>query len=850
MQRCNLSSDLRFGLVCAVVFWGSSTIAPVRAQITPDTTLPNNSIVLPDGNVLTIEGGTEAGSNLFHSFEDFSISTGSEAFFNNATSIENIITRVTGGNLSDIDGLIRANGTANLFLINPNGIQFGPNASLDIGGSFLGSTAESLLFEDGSFYSATEPNASPLLSINVPVGLQMGTDPGAIAVEGIGHQFLPIPGLNFARIDRSSSPRGLQVEAGNTLALLGGDVTFDGGILTAEAGQIEVGSVAEGEVSLTRVGGGWNFDYQNAQRLGNIEFVNLSALDASSPGGENMALDGGGSIQLQGDRIAIEDSVFLIQNQGTQPSGNITIDAADIFEMRQVRSEGTSRALLTNLTVGEGNSGDISVSARQIALQGGPTMFAIASGTGNGGNIEIEASDSLILSDRQPTFSSSIEARTFGPGNAGDITVTSGQVVVRDGASINAATFNSGFGGNVTVDAESIEVAGIIPETAFLSFIGTVTLGEGNAGALTIDTSTLTVLDGARVSANTLAEGSAGNLIVNASESIEILGIGANDPFFPSSINATAARTSEAVQQLFGLPPVPTGESGSITINTPQLRVAGGSRVSVQHDGTANAGNLEIGADSIFLDDGGRITATSASGEGGNLTLDVTDSLQLRDGSSILVEAGGTGDGGNLTLNAETIALLENSRITANAFEGAGGNIDITTSGLFVSPNSQITASSQFGIDGIVTVNNPVVDPASGLVALSSEPLNPNTQIQDSCDIAAKSRFAITGRGGLPEDPSEPIPGQTVWQDTRLGEIPSHFSVTPIEESPEEASAPPMPLVEATRWQTNDRGQIELVAVSTNPSHSSWQPHPECDTISQNLPASSPLDDEFKRRHN
>ncbi|BAY99574.1 hypothetical protein NIES37_35570 [Tolypothrix tenuis PCC 7101] len=294
----------------------------VNAQVTPDRTL---GTVVNGSNNYNITEGTRVGNNLFHSFSEFSIPTGASASFDNATDIQNIFSRVTGGNISNIDGAISAQGNANLFLLNPSGIIFGTNASLNIGGSFIGTTANSIKFADGAEFSAVNPDAKPLLTMSVPVGLQMGNHPASIQVQGTGHS---LDTLNsFSPVIPYPSATKLQVQSGKTLALVGGNITLDGATLTTQTGQIELGSLGgAGLVSLVPITQGYTLEYEQGQSFADIQMAQKSLLDVS---GFNS-----GGVQLQGRNIKLTDgSLILSQNYGNLPGGNINLQASDAIAL-------------------------------------------------------------------------------------------------------------------------------------------------------------------------------------------------------------------------------------------------------------------------------------------------------------------------------------------------------------------------------------------------------------------------------------------------------------------------------------------------------------------------------------
>src|SRR4028118_1062846 len=431
------------------------------AQIIPDNTLGSESSrTVPDtiNNLPSdrIEGGATRGSTLFHSLREFNIGEGRGAYFGNPSGITNIFTRVTGGNQSNILGNLGVLGNANLFLINPKGIVFGPNARLDVRGSFMAATADSIVFNNGVEFSSAHPQGVPLLTVNIPVGLRFRENPGAIINTSSVTQV----------IEGTTLPVGLAVPPGKTLAMVGGDLIFNNGFASAFSGNIQLGSVASpGFVSFNITPIGLGLDYTNVANFGNIELSGLSAVTASGPGG--------GAIALRSGNVILRD-----------------------------------RAGLISYTIGDINGRDITVDAAQLKILDQALISTATTGTGVGGNVTVRATDSVEIkgigfdnfnrtvldvgvtgTPSTSILQSGIAVLTQGAGRAGNIAVDTKQLRLAEGARILNPSFSTGNGGNIAIKAsESVEVnaSGAIASAG----------NRGNAGTLTIDTEKLTVRNG------------------------------------------------------------------------------------------------------------------------------------------------------------------------------------------------------------------------------------------------------------------------------------------------------------------------------------------------------------------
>jgi filamentous hemagglutinin family protein len=725
----------------------------VKAQLTPDNTVGSTtrSDTVKGLNSDIIEGGATRGTNLFHSFTNFNVDAGRGVYFSNPADINNILTRVTGSSQSNIFGTLGVLGNANLFLINPNGISFGPNAQLDVKGSFVASTADKIVFDNYQF-TTTNPTAPPLLTVNIPLGLGFRNNPGDINVNLAGST------LAF------NNGQGLKVPQDKTLALIGGNVNINGngvdpqglraGILSPGSrvqlgGLTQTGTVnfnenfystfpqgvTRGNVSLSngaeinvraagggsitinsrnlnvngnsRVRGGIqkNLGSANAQ-AGNIEINNIEQVTIDNAVISNIVDEFGkgnaGDINIHSSSLTLKNgstintSVFAASSEGN--GGNVTIDTANLtlendgiisastfgkgnagkIEIKATEEVNVRGRLTSDVKdTAQGNSGGITIDTSTLTLENGGRITAITSGKGNAGNIAIQATQGVNVGG---VLTSAV--LNTGEGDSGGITIDTSTLTLENGGFISADTYGKGNAGNIAIQAsQGVNVGG------FLSS-GVTRTGEGNSGGITIDTATLTLENGGFINASTSGKGNAGKIEIQATEGVTVGGVLASAVF----------NTGE-------------GDSGGITIKAGDINIKGvdsgnniGSQINTGTSGKGNAGDIDITASNITIDDQGLVSSfvdKDSAGKGGNITI-TTSNLTLKNGSSINTDTSANGDAGNIKLDIKDNLKLTNSTISSGATSdstGKAGNINIDPT-LIELDGSQITVNSQGSGDG------------------------------------------------------------------------------------------------------------------------------------------------------
>ncbi|WP_168538720.1 S-layer family protein, partial [Anabaena sp. UHCC 0253] len=658
----------------------TNTNQSVVAQLTPDDTLKTeNSVVNPiDSLHNQINGGATRGNNLFHSFSEFNVDAGKGVYFANPVNIENILTRVTGGNVSNILGTLGVAGTANLFLINPHGIIFGQNASLDIRGSFTATTANSIKFADGTQFSTQSYQNTPLLTITAPIGLQFGSNQGKIQVQ---------------------AKNGLQVQPNQTLALVGGDISLEGTKLGTAGGRVELGSVAEASlVNLTSINQGFYFGYDGINNFGDIQLSDGTNIDISS-------INGGGEIRVNSRNLRmIEDSRITSLNLGSLPGGSMTINATDTVEVigtgnfeqafGQVINPAANPADRRNgffaVSVGTGSGGNFEMNTDNLILKNGAFILVSAFGKGNGGNVDVNASGSVEVNDSLLATGN----RAGSSGDAGNIKLNTQNLILENRGLIASTSLGSGKAGDITINAfDSIDMTGgetfsqIIIGAGINTSISSYTFGASDAGDSEINTRQLNLRDKAQIGASTFAGGNGGNLTVNA-HSIQLIGTNAVTGLETSIATATEQSS--------------LGNAGNLTINTYSLEILDGGYVSAITSGSGNAGNLTINTHSLETLDRGFVSAsTNGKGNAGNLTVNASD-IQIIGTNGNSLPSGlfarsnllATGAAGEIKISTNTLNIQDSGVITTTTANGKSGNINVNANTFTANGGGQILTTT------------------------------------------------------------------------------------------------------------------------------------------------------------
>jgi filamentous hemagglutinin family protein len=681
---------------------------PTLAQITPDATLgAESSVVTPNVNVRgfpaeRIDGGAVRGANLFHSFQEFNVGDGQRVYLANPAGIENILSRVTGNNLSNILGTLGVDGGANLFLLNPNGIIFGSNAQLDIAGSFVASTANRVVFDNGFEFNAKNPTAPPLLTVNLPLGVQYGTNQPRTTITNTGNLAV---GQNLT-LDAGNLDLQGQLQAGNNLTLQAQDtvkiqdsvtnpfIAAAGGQLLIQGNQIvdifalnhpNSGLYSGGDMVLRSTNpvmgdahywSGGNFRIEKLDgSLGDLESPNDPIIRASGDAtftnytGASLHILAGGSVTI--------NNVTITGRDGT---GNAIVEPGVIL------SNGTTQDIdginQPTLDIRAGTTAFNPIGNIGIPLPAGLTTTATPTSANISiGNIDVTAPNSLVFltNQYQPNTTlpggniqvTTIDTRS-NAGNGGDVIIDSrGNITLPGNGFINTSSSASNAG-NVTLISNGLfsSAGGDIGST-ITSRVGAKG-GDINIQAESIFLSNAAVLEN---SVSSGGIGNAGNVNINVRNSVTITqtNYGAN-PTLIESIVASGA----------------VGNGGNINIRAGSLLIEGTAALQAHADGRGNAGNIFVQVDdSVSLIDGGLIYTPVQSGGQGN-----AGTIRIFAPNSVTMSGVNPSRGGNGGFSS---GLLAGTRAGTS---GQAGDITVNTGVLRVQNGAVVDASTSNGSDG------------------------------------------------------------------------------------------------------------------------------------------------------
>jgi filamentous hemagglutinin family protein len=699
--------------------------------------------------------GRLAGGNLFHSFGRFGLLNGESATFSGPAAVENIVGRVTGGDISRIDGLLRSTiPGANLFLLNPSGIAFGPNARLDIKGSFHASTADYLRFQDGGRFDAAPSAQDAVLSVAAPQAFGfLGDRPQGVSLD---HSHLETP-------------------AGAALTLTGGDIDLNRAALATRDGPIHLNAAGRGEVDLagqSALSGGGKVALENSElaasgtsgqgiviRGGNF-YAKDSTVETSHEGGNAQAADG---VVIQAsDAIALDGSKITARALGAGESGAVVVSTAGAL----TASNSLIRSLTGIIPGGDpapgasADAGDVVVRAKTSSLSAGSALFSAALGAGKAGRLDVETGqldmNQSYIYNQSGLF---IDAVGASGGGARDIDLRVQGAARLDGASIfqavvgpaglqpaqakldvgelslldGAQIYNSmaalsgdgisSDGGGVRVDARgSVSLSG-------RSFISTDAGLGGKAGSATVAAGGDIALQDKAYIATFGGDPTRGDAQAGASGAIALRAVG--DISFKAGYLSTsgvdqargvgqsgaiALASGGAVSLTDGSIIVANswgdGQGGDISVQGADIRVensyitgASGNPLDATRN-AGSAGNIRLRADNrADFVDAYVSSATYGHGQGGDIALhagqlSMTDSFALSDSGAQHDAApggfvAGRGDAGAIAVNVSgDVSMLRSSLSTDTYGDGMAGKVILNARSASFSDGSFVTSKS------------------------------------------------------------------------------------------------------------------------------------------------------------